>query len=116
MVGFEGIGFFDHKRTIFFCLWSLAQLRDTLFSFTKIPLQKSSTVIVSGFDSFHDDAEYEERTATIRIMLQVLSTLQNRTSCTVILGVRGRAFVTTLKQYFERIEQWEEPLYQCAMK
>ena len=64
------------------------QLRDKLFTLTKIRLDKDSVVIISGFDCFNDEVpDANEKNALIDRMLDLLAGFAEYKGCRVILGM-----------------------------
>ena len=85
------------------------QLRDKLYSFTKIKLNKKSVMMVSGFDSF-DDSIANEKQVVLKRMLTLLARLA--VQCVLIISITDPTLLENIMQYFNEVKLWEEPLPQ----
>jgi len=87
--------------------FTLFQLRDKLFSLTKMRLNPRSTVIVSGLDCFDSTCNTDEQNAVMNTLVTVLMKLQQRSGCRLVIGMRS-----CLLSSFRGAEVWEE---QCCL-
>ena len=63
------------------------QLRDKIYTLTKLPINKHSTIIISSMDIFNDDSLNEqEMKITMKRLLNLLNLIQKNTNCQIITG------------------------------
>ena len=63
------------------------QLRDKIFSLTKLSLEESSTVIVSSMNCFDEEVNTDRRDILHETLYHVLEDIQERSHCTILAGV-----------------------------
>jgi len=67
--------------------FTLHQLRDKLFGFKKIPLNKNSTLIISSTNCFNEDVKSkQEITAIKNIIRELLKYIKTTYQCNIIVG------------------------------
>lgn len=97
----------ERARNLLFALkisrpFTFYQLREKLYSFTKIPLSVSSTIIISAMDCFDDDLiNREEYRLLFLDLLQLLKRIHQKFSCKIIIAAQKEETVTLLKSYFK---------------
>jgi hypothetical protein len=85
------------------------QLKDKIFSFTKITLNKDSTIIISSIDCFADDIDdADERLAILRSALAALRRVQEKAGCRIIMGLRSKDTLDRLLECWGHVTIWEE--------
>lgn len=71
--------------------FTIYQLKDKLFTLTKIKLHEKSTILVSGIDKFDEDISNKRELEAIHAtMKQVLEGLIEKYRCKIFVGVREK--------------------------
>ena len=92
------------------------QLKDKIFSLTKMDLGKNPSIIISSLDCFNDEVEDPEKKRIVgSVLLKVLKRIQQARGCDLIIGVKDIEFLAQIQKNWE-VVLWEEQLSRQGMK
>ncbi len=93
--------------------FTLYQLKDKVFTLTKIKLDANSTIIISGIDCFENDGLGEaEKKAHYGSIMQVLNGILIKTGCRLIIGYSDDSFLNLTSYLMMEAEIWDGRLGQ----
>jgi hypothetical protein len=82
------------------------QMKEKIFTLTKLSLDKNSVVIITGLDAFEQEIPEDEFNAHLRHIASVIRKLL-RQDVNVIIGIKDSSLRQSFKRNFREVVLWE---------
>ncbi|MBD3204271.1 hypothetical protein GF327_08305 [Candidatus Woesearchaeota archaeon] len=85
------------------------QLKDRIFTLTKIYLKPEAAVIISSFDCFNKNImDKNEKESLIELMLDTIKKITLQKRCRFMIGLKNKELMKNIRKKFEKVRIWEE--------